>query len=79
MQLYSQVELQDAHESFFIVGRTSPPTILPPKTSQEDFESLLRELSSIVGDSNVVSGADLINFVDPFGLHQDHVPSAAVW
>lgn len=79
MQLYSQPELQDAHESVFIAGRPTPPSVLPPKTSQGEFDALLRELSSIVGDSNVVSGTDLTNFVDPFALHQEHVPSAAVW
>jgi hypothetical protein len=79
MQLYSQPEIQDAHESIFIAGKPTPPSVLPPKTSQAEFDALLRELSSIVGDTNVVSGAGLINFVDPFGLHQEYVPSAAVW
>lgn len=79
MQLYSQTELQDVHESFFIAGRPKPPSVLPPKTTQAEFDALLGELSTIVGGDNVVSGPDLINFVDPFGLHQEYVPSAAVW
>ena len=79
MQLYSQTELQDAHESFFITGRAIPPVVLPPNTTQEEFDALLKKLSSILGDSHVVSGSDLINFVDPFGFHQNYVPSAALW
>jgi hypothetical protein len=79
MQLYSQEELQNAHESFFIHRRKPPPTVLPPAISPEPFGKILEDLSSAVGHENVVTGANLVNFVDLFSSDQDHVPSAAVW
>lgn len=79
MKIYNQPELQQLHASFFTAGRSPPLTVLPPKTTQETFNLVLECFTKYVGKENVVTGDDLVNFVDPFAINQNHIPSAAVW
>lgn len=79
MKQYLDPLQQDAHEAFFVVGRESPPEVLPPSRSKEEFLRALSELREICGSGNVITGSDLVSFVDPFAVNTDHIPSAAVW
>ena len=79
MQIYEQADLQEAHSAFFTAGRTAPPKALPPGIVEETFDRVLQCLGEALGEENVVTGAGLANFVDPFAIHLKYVPSAAVW
>ncbi|KAJ5382258.1 hypothetical protein N7517_000169 [Penicillium concentricum] len=78
MKLYVDESLQQAHESSFVTGRVPPREVLPPGLSKARFDHVLQQFRSVVGPENVHTGSNLLNFVDPFGVNEDHIPSAAV-
>jgi hypothetical protein len=79
MKQYLDPLQQEAHEAFFIIGRDGPPEVLPPGATRQQFISVLSELRQAVGNEHVVVGNDLVSFVDPFAVNEDHIPSAAAW
>src|ERR1700744_574211 len=79
MRQYLDPLQQEAHEAFFIIGRESPEEVLPPNLSKTDFLEILTQLRTICGPENVVTGKELVEFVDPFAVNTTHIPSAAVW
>jgi hypothetical protein len=79
MKQYLDPLQQEAHEAFFIIGRDGPPGVLPPGVTKAQFDRVLSQLRQATGDEHVVVGNDLVSFVDPFAVNEDHIPSAAVW
>ena len=79
MKQYIDPVQQEAHEAFFIIGRDGPEEVFPPNLLKEDFLEILSQLRSICGLENVITGNDLVNFVDPFAVNVFYIPSAAVW
>lgn len=79
MKQYLDPLQQEAHEAFFIIDREGPGEVLPPHLSKKDFLEILSQLRLICGLDNVVTGKDLVEFVDPFAVNTAHIPSAAVW
>lgn len=79
MKQYYDPLQQEAHDAFFVLGRAGPPQVLPPHTSKETFHKILDQLRQICQAENVITGDDLVSFIDPFAVTSSHIPSAAVW
>lgn len=79
MKQYSDPLQQEAHDAFFVTGRAVPEEVLPPGLSKQAFLEAMSDLRDVCKPENVVTGSDLVSFVDPFAINSNHIPSAAVW
>jgi hypothetical protein len=79
MKQYSDPLQQEAHDTFFVAGRSAPEEVLPPGISKQAFLEAVEDLRDVCKTENVIVGADLVSFVDPFAVNPKHIPSAAVW
>lgn len=76
---YSDPSLQAHHDRVYYTKLSGAPQ-LPDGVDEQRFSTIVTELKQAVGDSNVITGADLSNFEDPYPFdEQNHRPSAAVW
>ncbi|KEF62899.1 uncharacterized protein A1O9_00873 [Exophiala aquamarina CBS 119918] len=75
---YADSSLQEQHDRVYYTKFSGAP-VLPPNIGEEEFATIITKLKVITGDSNVITGADLSHFRDPYPLNEDeHHPSAAV-
>lgn len=60
------------------------PSVLPPGTTQQEFDDAIRKCEQALGaSSSVYTGQELKDFVDPYDLPEEgcerKVPGAAIW
>ena len=80
---YKDPSHQSTHHSTFHNSLTTPLIpVLPPSTTQSVFTTALSEYRNAVGPTQVLTGNDLIEYIDPYEIHEAtgnrKIPSAAV-
>jgi len=80
---YVNAEYQSTHYNLFKDSITVPlKSVLPPGTSRDVFYTAIRKYKSVVGDEQVYQGDALVEYIDPYELHEAegkrNMPSAAV-
>jgi len=81
---YKDPEYQSTHLQTFENSLTYPlRPVLPPNVKQSEFDIAIAEYKSAVGSTQVLTGEDLVEYIDPYELHESDaskrkVPSAAV-
>jgi hypothetical protein len=82
-QAYLDAEYQSTHYTLFKESITVPlGHILPPHVDQTEFDAAIKRYQDAVGAGQVLRGDDLIEYIDPYELHEADdkrkMPSAAV-
>lgn len=76
MQIYSRAELEEKHNEIFYENHN----ILPSKPVNVHLEPALEDFRKVVGNDNVLTGAELRHFRDPYALDPNaHQAGAGVW